>query len=448
MRQKGSAIYSHYVGLVLCVWCAMFGDRAALAAANLSASGYTYQRFDGNRVVVGRGTLPNSRILDIPLAGRPIWLVAAAIEDGSVWAVTLADGRIQMFRVANKRVIEELSTRDVVPPGTPPVLGIEAAMPRVLVAPTPQASPLTHPIPVSSQKFRMAFIDKRGNLVFWQNREVAHLRAHALPDARLIKDEKERVLLLTGPTTRYRHGVLGDAIEATGLMLIETMPVPRVVRTMRVSKDLVIEGIAPIWSDVTGDGAPDVVVTVSDHRRGARIVVFDTDGGIIAEGPAIGQGFRWRHQLAVAPFGPRGELEVAAVRTPHIGGVVEFYRIDGTILRIVAEVEGHEHVEMTAAADFVVTPSAGYGSHALGSRNLDMAIAGDLDGDGRIELLVPTHTRTALAAVRRVPGDARVVWSVRIGGQLSTNLAAVAGPDGGLILGAGHEKRTLRLWLP
>jgi hypothetical protein len=241
---------------------------------------------------------------------------------------------------------------------------------------------------------------------------------------------------------------LGDRIEAQGWTLVDTVPQPRVQRTVTLPGGAVIEGIAPIWADLTGDGERNVVVTVSDRREGARIVVFNTDGERVAAGPAIGQGFRWRHQLVVAPFGPRNELELAVVRTPHIGGVVEFYRARGNTLEIVAEVEGSEHVEMHPAGDFVPTPVAGYRSHTLGSRNLDMAIAGDFDADGHLELLVPTHTHTTLAAIRRVPHGAQIVWSLPVGGQLSTNLSAVTLADGRLALGAGHDHRQLRLWLP
>lgn len=63
--------------------------------------------------------------------------------------------------------------------------------------------------------------------------------------------------------------------------------------------------------------------------------------------------------------------------TPHIGGEVEFYRLRGDQLEIVAQV-----------------PS--YTSHVLGTHNLDMATAVEIDGDGRLELLLPNQARTEL----------------------------------------------------
>jgi hypothetical protein len=236
-------------------------------------------------------------------------------------------------------------------------------------------------------------------------------------------------LLLSDATTHYDHGVLGDAVEASSISLVETVPAPRVARRIELPSPRVVEGISPIWADLSGDGQREIIVTLSDLEQGAQIVVFSEAGEQLAAGPAIGRGYRWRHQLVVAPFGPDGELELADVLTPHIGGVVEFYQLAGDELEIVAQVPG-------------------YSSHVLGSRNLDMAVAGDFDGDGQIELLLPDQARTSLAAIRRQPGGAEVAWTVPIGDKGSTNLATVLFPDCTLAVGAGHEGNQLRLWLP
>ena len=75
-------------------------------------------------------------------------------------------------------------------------------------------------------------------------------------------------------------------------------------------------------------------------------------------------------------------------------------------------------------------------------------MAGDFDGNGRIELLLPNQARTSLGAIRRKPGRAEVAWTIEVGGRVMTNLAAVAFPDDTLALGVGHEGNRLRLWLP
>lgn len=251
----------------------------------------------------------------------------------------------------------------------------------------------------------------------------------ALPDARILVDELGRLLLLTNPTTRYDHGVLGDAVEASGITLIETRPEARIILKIDIPPPAVIEGIAPIWADITGDGRREIIVTLSSQIDGAQIALFDENGERLASGPAIGQGYRWRNQLAVAPTGLDGELELVDVLTPHIGGVVEFYGLSGSELQILAQVRG-------------------YTSHVIGSRNLDMALAGDFDGDQQVEVLLPDQSRTALGAVRRSTGGAEVVWTLPAGGVISTNLAAVSFPDGRIAAGVGRDDAVLRVWTP
>ena len=188
------------------------------------------------------------------------------------------------------------------------------------------------------------------------------------------------------------------------------------------------EGIAPLWADLDGDGRREIVATVSDAAQGARLVLFTGDGLMLASGNAIGQGLRWRHQLAIATFAG-DEPEIAVVRAPHIGGIVEFYQRRGQILDIATQLDG-------------------YSSHLPGSRNLDMGLAGDFDFDGELELLLPTEDFTRLGAVERTSFGAKAEWYVSIGGRLSTNIAAVQQTDGGLLVGVGHEGEVLRIWLP
>jgi hypothetical protein len=285
-----------------------------------------------------------------------------------------------------------------------------------------------HPVVLSATR-RLAFIEEGGDLVVWQDREVGRLTLNALPDARLLQNGGGHLLLLTDATARYGHGVLGDGLEAASITLVETEPALRVALTIPLSGEQVVEGIAPIWADLDGDGAREIIVTVSDVEQGARLVVFGGAGQRLAAGQAIGQGYRWRHQLAVAPFGPKGEMELVDVLTPHIGGVVEFFQWDGTSLNPRARVPG-------------------FSSHLIGSRNLDMAVAGDLDGDGRVELAVPSQGLTNLGGIRRTDDGAEVAWTVPVGGRISTNLAAVALPDGSAVVGVGREDGVLRLWLP
>ncbi|MDQ4000016.1 MAG: hypothetical protein M3283_03200 [Actinomycetota bacterium] len=77
--------------------------------------------------------------------------------------------------------------------------------------------------------------------------------------------------------------------------------------------------------------------------------------------------------------------------------------------------------------------------------NLDTARAGDLDGDGTFELLVPSQDHTELSAIRHGESGAEVAWTLPAGGVLTTNLATAATPDGRVAVAAGREG-VLRIW--
>lgn len=368
-------------------------------------------------------------MIDIPLDGNPEWLVAAPAQGGSLWVVILQDGRVMAFHVSGDGYRQIDISPEQVPPGLPPLLQIKEGIPSLVMAPAADASPLTHPVVLGEDHERIVYLANNGDLVIWDGEESARLAVNGLPDARILVDERQRLLLLTDPTGRYDHGVLGDDIEAGSITLVETQPVPKVVLKIIIEPPSVIEGIAPMWVDITGDGMREIIVTRSDVNQGAQTVVFDEDGGEVATGPAIGRGYRWRNQLAVAPFGPHGELEFVDVLTPHIGGVVEFFRLSGGFLDLVAQ-------------------QPGFTSHVIGTRNLDMALAGDFDGDGYVEVLLPTQDRSVLGAIRRTMDGAQVVWSLPVGGIVSTNLTAVSFPGGGIAVGVGREDGVLRVWVP
>lgn len=401
-------------------------------AGGPSHYGYTNQRADGNRLVDGRGHLPNAEFIDVPLDGVPRWLVSVPVDDEwasgstSLWTVVLEDGRARSFFLEDG-VVSETPPPPSLAQSNPPLLRFVDNRPEFLRP--PGDAPELAPPAILDESGNWVYSDANGDLVFMlaSGVESARLAVAALPDGRILVDGDKRLLLLTQPTERYGHGVLGDAIEAGAVTLIETEPEPTVILTIPIPEPMVVEGIAPLWADINGDGIREIILTLSDDEQGAQIVAYDEDGVQVASGPAIGQGYRWRHQLAVAPFGPDGEVELVDVLTPHIGGVVEYYRLDGNEFKIVAQ-------------------APGYTSHVNGARNLDMAVAGDFDGDGRIELLLPNQARTELGAISRTANGAEVAWTIPLDGRLSTNLAAVTTASGQLILGAGREDGTLRLW--
>ncbi len=392
--------------------------------------GYTNLRADGNRLVSGRADLDATRVVDIPLAGTPLWVVGAAEGANSYWAVALSDGHVQAFRLGPQGVESADITPDHLAPGQPPLLRLEDGT-LTLLNPPPDlpASPLTTPLPIPLSGLT-AFLLTNGDLAFVdaQGNTTAQLAANALPDARLLGDERGRVLVLSAPSEIYTHGVLGDALEATRITLIATLPTPRVTSIIEIPPGMVVEGVAPLWLDWDGDGEREIIVTLSDAQQGAQLVIFNQEGEQIAAGDPIGQGFRWRHQIAIAPFGPSGEWELADVLTPHIGGVVEFFRREGTTLTKTASL-------------------GGFTSHVIYTRNLDLALSGDFDANGVAELLLPNQTLTALGVIGRDENGATLLMELPLDGELSSNLTAIPTEDGRILVGAGINEGVLRIWL-
>eukprot|EP01026_Neomeris_dumetosa_P047355 TRINITY_DN4064_c0_g2_i1.p2 TRINITY_DN4064_c0_g2~~TRINITY_DN4064_c0_g2_i1.p2 ORF type:complete len:211 (-),score=32.87 TRINITY_DN4064_c0_g2_i1:177-809(-) len=172
------------------------------------------------------------------------------------------------------------------------------------------------------------------------------------------------------------------------------------------------------------NGSEVIVSTLAEITQGALLTSYNVStGDVWCQGPPIGQGFRWRNQMAVAPTGPNGELELIDVLTPHIGGTVEYFQA----------------VPEEAAFVLVAESSADYTSHVIGSRNTDMGFVGDVDGDGNLEVLVPSITRDELVTLRRVGENSVVVVDRFSLGEdvISSNLIGIEFDDDSLVVVAG-----------
>ncbi|MBX3055922.1 MAG: hypothetical protein KF770_05560 [Anaerolineae bacterium] len=390
--------------------------------------GYTYQRADGNRVVAGQGDVPNLTPIDIPLEGTPQWVTAVPLAKGVLWGVVLTDGRTQAFLV-DEGEVTPIDSNDLTP-HIAPVLTVDPVQGQALFLNPPSADPAGSAPIIYNNAGHLAHANTAGALTLVHAGEIiGQPSITALPDARILFDGHGRLLLLTDPTDGYPHGALGDTIEAGGFALIQTDPEIKVIAHFLIPEPQVVEGIMPLWADWNGDGNREILLTLSAAEQGAQLALFAEDGMQLATAPPIGQGNRWQHQIAIAPFGPNGEMELTAVRTPHLESVVEFYRWQGSELTLVAELPG-------------------YTSHVIGSRNLDMAMAGDFNGDGRIELLLPTPDLTQLGGIQRANEGATAVYHLDIGGKLASNLAGVAMGDGGTAVGLGRSDNVLRIWQP
>ena len=369
---------------------------AGQAIADLAAAGRVDVTAQGNRVIEGRGALLATEPMTVEalvVDASAVWIVPTGRSD---WLIVYSDGSIGTVSASAgvEAVVEPFPADPFDPaPGPPLVVDVDGA--RRIEA---------------HAAYRSRFEDP-------------------LPDTRVTTDGSQLVAI-GGPTDRYAHGVLGDDLEGSSIEVVEESGGARTPVT--INEPDVFEAVSPMLADVDGDGDSDAVMTVSNADTGARLVAYDlSDGKIVAESEPIGQGNRWRNLLAVAPTGPDGETEVIDIRTPHIGGTLQFFQlVDGRL-------------EMVAS-------TGTYSTHRLGSRNLDLGIVTDADGDGRLDVLLPSQDMTELAVVTRDASSdtgTREVGRVALDGTMTSNLAARA-TDRGVAYAVGVSDGTVRLWLP
>ncbi len=234
-------------------------------------------------------------------------------------------------------------------------------------------------------------------------RTVAKLPDNALPDG-VMSEGGVNIsrAWLTDPTKRYDHGILGDKVEAGGLV-VETITGAHLA--LKLPKSSVFEDRqARIW-DVDGDDKDEVVVVRSDQKKGAALSVIglqDNKLRIIAETPPIGTSHRWLNPVGAGDFDGDGNIEVAYVETPHIGGILTVFRLqDGQFSQIYRE--------------------SGFSNHAMGSREQGLSTVLDVGEDGAVEMLIPDSRRRRLRLVSFKGGRFAELATVAIPGRIDSS---------------------------
>ncbi len=140
------------------------------------------------------------------------------------------------------------------------------------------------------------------------------------------------------PTTRYAHGVLGDAIEH-GTLALETETGRRIRIVLPETR--VFEDTEPRLFDVDGDGDREVLVVESDASLGARLSIYDASG-LVSANDFIGRPNRWLAPVGIgaADLDGDGLVEVAFVDRPHLAKTLRVFRFRKGSLELVAELPG------------------------------------------------------------------------------------------------------------
>ena len=155
---------------------------------------------------------------------------------------------------------------------------------------------------------------------------------------------------LGAPTSRYSHSALGSSVHAASLHVLMVQPDgSQRALSLELPPNRVFEDRVPRLADMDGDGRDEIVLVESDLRLGASLVVYGLRLGAgarqpvlaqLARSPFIGTAQRWLNPVGVADFDGDGRLDIAAVTTPHIGGVLTLYRYQPPVLETLAQMPG------------------------------------------------------------------------------------------------------------
>ena len=193
---------------------------------------------------------------------------------------------------------------------------------------------------------------------------------------------------LGSPTERYPHAALGSRTHAGSLHVLFTAPGGALQEiTYRLPINRVFEDLTLRLADIDQDDRDEIIVIESDALRGASVVVLgleDAPNGKIlkekARSPPAGSAFRWLNPVGVADFDGDGKQDVAAVITPHIGGVLTLYH--------------YRPPQLVPYAKAMDTSN-----HLMGSPEQQLAVIMHLPGQ-RPTIIVPDMSLKALHALR------------------------------------------------
>jgi hypothetical protein len=180
------------------------------------------------------------------------------------------------------------------------------------------------------------------------------------------------------PTERYGHFALGRPHEYAALV-VQTDTGQR--HTWALAEGEVFEDLTPRLVRFSAGGPVEVLTIVSSRSAGSRLVVLGLANDrlrLLSQSQPIGTPMRWLNPVGVADLDGDGVSEVAAVVTPHIGGLLTVYQKRGDDLVALAKLPG-------------------FSNHRNGSSELAMSAA--LNWGGAMRLLVPDTERRVLRVI-------------------------------------------------
>ncbi len=140
----------------------------------------------------------------------------------------------------------------------------------------------------------------------------------------------------SGPTERYDHGILGDAIEYGTLELTFD---DGQGRKFILPQSRVFEDLAPRLTDVDGDGDMEVIVVETSLTLGAQMAIYDENGKLAAT-PFLGRPQRWLAPIGARDLDGDGRIEIAFIEKPHLRKILRVWRLEGRKLVLIDSLGG------------------------------------------------------------------------------------------------------------
>jgi VCBS repeat protein len=193
-------------------------------------------------------------------------------------------------------------------------------------------------------------------------------------------------------------------LEASRLV-VETFDRERLHVDLPITR--VFEDLEPRLADINGDNTDDIIVVESDTKLGASLAVYGIASGRlvrIAATPFLGKPQRWLNPVGVGDFDGDGRVDIALVATPHIGGVLRLYRLQGAILSLFAEYPG-------------------VSTHRMGSTELGLGRV--ISAVPRDRLLVPNQARRAIMLLEWTHNGWQEITRAELPGYLGSSLIPV-----------------------
>lgn len=233
--------------------------------------------------------------------------------------------------------------------------------------------------------------------------ELPALEKHGqLPHSRVARGSRNiAAAWLSAPTDRYPHGVLGDRLESSTLMVKTSTG--QMIET-QLPRSRVFEDLQARLADIDGDGRDEIMVVESDIALGSAFAIYAVQERRLVRvtaTPFIGQPNRWLNPLGAGDFDGDGQLDIALVATPHIGGTLRLYRYAVPELELFAEYKG-------------------VSTHAIGSTELSL---GQIVGaHPRNWLLVPDQNRSTMLLLEWSPRGWEIKSRVALTGKIVSSL--------------------------